>query len=43
MDELGIEKDVLTDMEEQFWAWDVAYGGEDGDVDEVWGEDERDG
>lgn len=46
MEELGIERDALTDIEEQFWVWDGGYAGEDEDRDEdgdeMLGEDERD-
>ncbi|KAF8498404.1 hypothetical protein JB92DRAFT_3125320 [Gautieria morchelliformis] len=37
VEEVGIEWDVLTDIEKQFWVWDGVYGEED-DRDEVWGE-----
>lgn len=41
--EVGMERDALIEMEEQFWIWDAGYGDEgDGDSEEMLGEDEGD-
>lgn len=40
VEEAGMERDALAEVEERLWVWDGAYGGEESGDSDMWGEDE---